>query len=155
MKTYIAGPMTGLPDLNFPAFHATAKYLRSKGRKVVNPAEINPDATLMWHECMRKDIAALVTSCDSIYLLPGWECSKGATLEHHIAERLGFRIEFGAPPEPEATELQRLRGEAGVMRGLLTECASVLECVDPEDEDEGDALDALAGKVAAAIRGAA
>lgn len=91
LKIYLAGPMTGLPDLNFPAFHAAAHQLRACGHTVINPAEINPDHTMSWEACMRKDIAALVT-CDSIYLLPGWQESKGATLEHHIAERLGLAI---------------------------------------------------------------
>lgn len=31
MKIYIAGPMTGLPDLNFPAFHNEARRLRMQG----------------------------------------------------------------------------------------------------------------------------
>ena len=43
MIIYIAGPMTGRPDLNFPAFHAAATTLRDAGFDVVNPAEINPD----------------------------------------------------------------------------------------------------------------
>lgn len=90
-RIYIAGPMTGLPELNFPAFHAMAAILRGAGHDVVNPAEINPDTTMAWHDCMRRDIAELVT-CDTIYLLDGWMESKGATLEHHIAERLGFQI---------------------------------------------------------------
>ena len=98
--TYIAGPMTGLPDLNSPAFHAKASELRAKGFDVVNPAEINPDQHLSWQECMRTDIAALVF-CDGIYLLPGWEASKGATLEHHIAERLGLQITYPEPRVPE------------------------------------------------------
>jgi len=83
--------MTGLADLNFPAFHAEAARLRSHGHEVMNPAEINPDHTMPWKECMRRDIAALVT-CDAIALLPGWEASKGATLEHHIAQALGLEI---------------------------------------------------------------
>lgn len=80
--------MTGLPQLNFPAFHAAAAHLRTYGYTVINPAEINPDHSMSWEACMRKDIAELVT-CAAIYLLPGWQNSKGATLEHHIAERIG------------------------------------------------------------------
>lgn len=91
LRIYIAGPMTGLPNLNFDAFHAQAARLRLQGHTVINPAEINPDHTMPWHECMRRDIAALVT-CDAIQLLPGWQASKGATLEEHIAERLGLQI---------------------------------------------------------------
>lgn len=90
-KIYIAGPMTGRPGLNFPAFFAEAKRLRALGWHVINPAEINPDHTMPWRECMRRDIAQLVT-CDAIQMLPGWQQSKGATLEHHIAERLELEI---------------------------------------------------------------
>ena len=93
-RIYIAGPMTGLPELNFPAFNAEAKRLRSLGFDVVNPAEVNPDHSMPWAECMRRDIAELVT-CDAIRLLPGWKSSKGATLEHHIAERLGMAVMTG------------------------------------------------------------
>lgn len=91
MKIYVAGPMTGLPDLNFPAFHAETAKLRAAGHIVINPAEVNPDQGMSWEACMRSDIAELV-KCDAIQLLHGWENSKGATLEHHIAERLGLRI---------------------------------------------------------------
>lgn len=90
-RVYIAGPMTGLPDLNFPAFHAEAARLRALGHQVVNPAEVNPDKGMSWTDCMRSDIAELV-KCDAIRLLPGWEFSKGATLEEHISERLGLQI---------------------------------------------------------------
>lgn len=90
-RLYIAGAMTGHPDLNFPAFHAEAKKWRDLGHEVINPAELCPDPAMSWHDCMRKDIAALV-SCDGIVLLPGWRNSKGATLEHHIADRLGMDV---------------------------------------------------------------
>lgn len=90
-RIYIAGPMTGLPNLNFPAFHAEATKLRANGFDVVNPAEINPDHSMSWHDCMRRDIAELV-KCDAIRLLPGWERSSGAQLEEHIANRLAMQI---------------------------------------------------------------
>jgi len=97
MKIYVAGPMTGIEDLNFPAFHAEALRLRAAGHTVVNPAEVNPDKSASWTDCMRADIAELV-KCDAIRLLPGWEWSKGATLEEHIAKRLGLRV---IPPHEE------------------------------------------------------
>ena len=90
-RIYIAGPMTGLPELNFPAFHAEAEKLRAQGFEVVNPAEVNPDTTMSWEECMRRDIAELVT-CHAVRLLHGWERSRGAQLEHHIAFSLGMRV---------------------------------------------------------------
>lgn len=90
-RIYLSGPMTGLPFLNFPAFHAAAARLRAQGYTVVNPAEINPDATLPWAECMRADIKALC-DCHTLALLPGWENSQGAHLELHIAHRIGIRV---------------------------------------------------------------
>lgn len=93
MKTYISGPMTGLPNYNRPAFHAAAAKLRDAGLHVVNPAELCADDTLSWYACMRKDIAALV-ECDTILMLSGWEQSAGATLEHHIATRLGMAVVY-------------------------------------------------------------
>lgn len=91
MRIYVAGPMTGLPELNFPAFHAAAAKLRALGNDVVNPAEINVDPSAGWAACMRADIAQLVT-CQAIYLLPGWDASRGARLEAHIAESLGMAV---------------------------------------------------------------
>lgn len=88
---YVSGPMTGLPGLNFAAFNAAAAALRQRGMTVVNPAELNPDPDATWRECMRTDIAALCT-CDAIVLLPGWNRSKGALLEHTVAEALGLQV---------------------------------------------------------------
>lgn len=91
MKAYIAGPMTNLPELNWPAFNAAAADLRALGHEIVNPAEINTDPTADWRTCMRADIKQLV-DCDAIVMLPGWEKSRGATLEHQIAVGLGMRV---------------------------------------------------------------
>ena len=92
-RLYLAGPMSGLPFLNFPAFHKAASNMRTIGYEVINPAELVPDPKAKWEDAMRADIAALVT-CDRIALLPGWEKSRGATLEHHIATALGMKPIF-------------------------------------------------------------
>lgn len=97
MKLYVAGPMTGLPEFNFPAFARAAGHLRAKGFEVVNPAELvgssNPDdpSFLPWAECLKRDLKELLT-CDGIATLSGWSHSKGARLEVHVAQQLGLRV---------------------------------------------------------------
>lgn len=90
MRVYISGPMSGLPELNFPAFNAEAARLRALGYEVVNPAEINPGGDT-WNTCMRRDIAELVF-CDMVVTLPGWLASNGASFELLIAKKLEMRI---------------------------------------------------------------
>ncbi|WP_260426374.1 DUF4406 domain-containing protein [Burkholderia cepacia] len=91
MKIYVAGPMTGHPHLNFPAFHAEAARLRALGYEVINPAELNADPSAGWLECMRVDIKHLV-DCDAIAMLEGWQNSRGAQLEYTIALTLGHAV---------------------------------------------------------------
>lgn len=98
MKIYLAGPMTGYKDLNFPLFHSEAARLRAMGYEVVNPAEINSDQSATWTDCMRQDIAELV-KCQGVAMLPGWTTSKGARLEVQIASNLEM-------PTKMASELQ-------------------------------------------------
>jgi len=90
-RIYIAGPMTGLPELNFPAFAAKAAELRALGWHVENPAEHGHVEDAVWSDYMRWDLARLVT-CSTVALLPGWSKSKGATLELHVAQMLGLAV---------------------------------------------------------------
>lgn len=89
LKVYLAGPMTGIPDLNFPEFNRVTAALRAAGHIVVNPVEVNGDPNAAWTDCMRADIRELVT-CQAIALLPGWQASKGAKLEFKIATALAM-----------------------------------------------------------------
>ncbi|WJN74383.1 DUF4406 domain-containing protein [Burkholderia anthina] len=91
MKIYIAGPMTGHPNLNFPTFHAEAARLRALGYEVINPAELNAGPVADWLQCMRVDIKHLV-DCDAIAMLEGWQTSRGASLEYTIAMTLGHAV---------------------------------------------------------------
>ena len=91
-RVYVSGPMTGLPDLNYPAFYAEARRLAGLGLEVVNPANLPGEAACAeWSDYLRRDIAAMM-ACDTISMLPGWSQSKGARLERHIAVELGFEV---------------------------------------------------------------
>lgn len=91
MKLYICGPMSGLPALNYPAFHAAADLLRSDGHEVINPAENPEPPCKSWRGYMRMSISQ-VSQCEAIAVLPGWEKSRGATLEMHIARQLDLIV---------------------------------------------------------------
>jgi len=96
-----AGPMSGLPEFNFPAFNAEAAALRAQGFAVLNPAEHGIVDGADWADYLRHDIAGLA-SCERIHLLPGWSKSKGARLEHSIAVALGMVITLHPDAEPAA-----------------------------------------------------
>lgn len=95
-RAYIAGPMTGIPDFNYPAFNAAAAFFRAEGYHVENPAENAIDPTITdnfdkWQAYMRASIAQLIT-CDIVVVLPGWSTSEGASLEVHIARKLRLPV---------------------------------------------------------------
>lgn len=95
--TYISGPMTGIPEYNFPMFEHITKALRSAGEKVFSPHEVvHPDngelGSLPWEEYIRKDLQMMLDNCNAILLLPGWRLSKGATFERLVAVKLNFEV---------------------------------------------------------------
>jgi DNA-binding transcriptional regulator YdaS (Cro superfamily) len=89
---YLSGPMTGKPELNFPAFNAEAARLRNLGLRVINPAEVDLPPDSDWAEFMRIDLADMLEHCDTVGTLPGWERSKGASTEVYLARQLGMRV---------------------------------------------------------------
>jgi Domain of unknown function (DUF4406) len=92
MRLYISGPMTGYPDHNYPAFAEVAETLRAQGYTVISPHELaSGDLTRTWAEYLREDLKAML-DCHGIVVLEGWQNSRGAQLEHHVAEALGMEI---------------------------------------------------------------
>ena len=90
-RIYIAGSMSGIENDNYPAFHEAAAHLRSCGHHVENPAENPAPPCGSWEAYMRMAIAQLVR-CDAVALLPGWEQSRGANIEHWLARELGLEV---------------------------------------------------------------
>ena len=107
-RVYIAGPMAGHDDLNIPAFEAAEHLLTARGYTPVSPHRVPPvehadgncpdygyfpgeHATGHTSSAcfMRPDIEALLT-CDAIYLLDGWETSRGACVEAAVARAVGI-----------------------------------------------------------------
>jgi hypothetical protein len=102
MKAYIAGPMTGYEDYNFPAFFAAEEKLREMGFEVINPARndieldgFNPETdTARPHWYYMRRALPLVCSCDVVVLLPGWERSSGTLKEARVARDCNIYIAF-------------------------------------------------------------
>lgn len=98
-RIYISGPMSNLPGLNKAAFASEAGRLRDLGYEVVNPGEVAlPDGTT-WAQYMRHDLKLLL-DCDTIFMLPGWERSNGALIEHVVAVKLGMKVIIAAGRSP-------------------------------------------------------
>lgn len=89
MRLYVCGPMTGLPEHNFPAFREAAAKLVEAGYKVTDPSELGQHDYWEWADYLKRDIPELL-KCDGVALLPGWHHSKGAGLEYLIATDLGM-----------------------------------------------------------------
>ena len=103
-NTYIAGPMTGYDEFNFPAFRDAAALLRLEfpAWNIISPAEMDSSFGLHpEHEGMEKVSGAdaqttnevrsfymrrdlpIVAACQAIVLLDGW--SKSAGVVHELA----------------------------------------------------------------------
>lgn len=92
MKVYVAGPMTGLPDFNYPAFFHAAEQLAAAGIEPINPARAEGrEGCTTWLDFMRLSLID-IAACDGIAILPGHQNSRGARLEVTIADALGLPV---------------------------------------------------------------
>ena len=109
---YLAGPMTGLPKFNYPAFLDAAERLRREGFSILNPVDLDskdafnaalcspdglmPDdgvAGVSYGELLGRDVALIADKAGGVIVLPKWEKSRGARLEVFLASRiLGFDV---------------------------------------------------------------
>ena len=119
MKIYLAGPMRGIKDFNFPAFHAAAKQLRAEGHEVFNPAERDEaefgaeilktatgseaevaarmgltDQLGLARKCFLADTMWICIHAEAIAILPNWENSRGVRAEKALGEAIGIEVRY-------------------------------------------------------------
>lgn len=80
-----AGPMPGLPEHHYPAFHATAAVLRSAGYEPISPARPGLATESTRPDYMERGLSD-VLDADGLALLPGRDRSLGPCLEIEVAE---------------------------------------------------------------------
>ena len=99
MRFYISGKITGLDRKDYMKnfFDAQARLIE-QGHQTINPAIFNDvlPAETTYEEFMKIDLF-LLSMCDAIYLLDGWEDSKGAKAEFQKAKELGLEIHYETP----------------------------------------------------------
>lgn len=93
-KIYLSGPITGVPNFQ-KNFQAYSTILWNSGWIVVNPATACPPHWGYWR-CMARCIR-LELGCGAIAMMPGWEKSRGAKIEHRIAKMLRKMIIYMKP----------------------------------------------------------
>ena len=99
-RIYIAGPMAGVEDLNRAEFRKAVDSIweTSKGAAIgFNPHQVAD--MLGWDEQtpvieIASTLLGDLVDCDAIYMLRGWENSKGARAEHAVAVWIGLEIMY-------------------------------------------------------------
>lgn len=107
MKVYLAGPMRGYRDYNFPRFESTAANLRDMGHTVFSPHEndlekgyatrtefgydFKPAEEIM-RDCIMDDLSYIAHEAEAVALMPGWKKSSGVAVELALAKFLGLKI---------------------------------------------------------------
>lgn len=88
---YLSGKITGTTDY-MERFALKERMYQLHGAKVVNPAKVNAQMPEMsWKEYMIMALTML-SLCDTIFMMRGWETSPGAKIEHEYAAKHGYKI---------------------------------------------------------------
>lgn len=108
---YIAGPMFGQPGHGLSVFHRAEETLWRWGAIPLSPARGAPPALLVvevtkacdgefrdsWlYAAMMRRCMALVNLSRAMFLLPGWEESRGASAEVSAGQIAGVRLFDGS-----------------------------------------------------------
>lgn len=93
MKIYISGKITGVENEAPLLFEKAQVFLENLGHEIINPLKIKHVHDLSWSSFMKADLKEML-DCDAIYMLKGWQDSKGACIERRLADELGMQIMY-------------------------------------------------------------
>ena len=99
---YVSGPMTGYDEFNVEAFQHARDYIEQvHGQIAVIPGDgetYTDEEMATWtpapehlEKWLRQDVQAIL-SVDEVWVLPGWEDSRGSRFEVLIAQELGIPL---------------------------------------------------------------
>lgn len=101
MRVYLAGPMRGIPESNYPLFKTVAQRLREDGHIVFSPVDWDTEnhgpggchsESFDLRKALAADLEWICLEAEAVALLPGWQNSKGATAERATAIALGLAV---------------------------------------------------------------
>jgi hypothetical protein len=132
MKWYLAGPMSGYDQQNFPLFDRVAKTLREQGYDIVSPAELdspeeraialaNERSQSTWADFLARDVKLIAEQVQGIIFLSGWPKSRGARLEATIGLlQPGFMFSLWDDKHQRTQAVDRYDIAYAVFRGMTT-----------------------------------
>jgi len=90
MKIYLSGSISKDPNYvkKFGYYENELKHLGD----IVNPANHSPFLGRKTWLCYMITSIRKLLSCDAIYMLPGWENSRGAKIERIVAKLVGIDV---------------------------------------------------------------
>ena len=99
-KVYLSGPISGIPRSEYQRkFREAERILHRHGYGVINPCRVwacrwpwiySAMEWVLGKPCayavvLCYDLLLLMTRADGIVMLPGWQASRGAQIEHFVA----------------------------------------------------------------------
>lgn len=106
---YLAGPMRGYPQDNFPLFIRVAAELRAEGYVITSPVELDDPETVAVTMSgtemggkkpgfiLGRDVQTVHDGVDGLILLPGWWDSRGTKIEVHVGLVAGKKFAYYEP----------------------------------------------------------
>lgn len=90
---YLSGKITGKQNFK-DDFEKAEQFLVNRGYCVLNPTRLEEVSSELSYEQYMKLCYTLIDICDIVFMVSGWQKSKGANAELHYAKSIGKEIRY-------------------------------------------------------------